>query len=124
MSIYYHLQEFNDLLWATPVPIIVMINSQMAKLRLKGNCAVIVIEPNKLQEQAPDSKALLSQVRSTLVSAATDMVINTSRKVSKVSELSTMKIELANSLQSQVVSRFEELGLRINRLEIQSIEEV
>jgi membrane protease subunit (stomatin/prohibitin family) len=124
MSAYIHLQEFSDLLWGTPAPIMAMINSQMVRLNVKGACSVVIEDVNKIEEKAPDPKKLLTQVRSILANGAIDTIIEFSRKITGVAELGAMSGKISESLQAKVSGPFSELGLRISLLEIQSIEEV
>jgi len=124
MDTYSDHQEFNDLLWGTPMPVMVMINGQMTNLRVKGACSVIVVDVNSIQEKAPDAKALVSQVRTILAGAVIDIIIEASRAVSSVGELLSTTEKIANDLPIKAAPAMENIGLQINHLEIHAIEEI
>jgi len=124
MSAYSHLQEFNDLLWATPAPIITMINAEMVKLRVKGVCSVSVTDVRKIQEKIPDPSTLLTQVRSVLAGAVTDSIIASSRGILNISEFASKHDTIVDDLKLKAAPALGALGLEIKRLEIQAVEEV
>jgi membrane protease subunit (stomatin/prohibitin family) len=72
-STYSALQEFNDLLWATSMPITVMLGGQLVKVRVRGICSVVVVDIALLQEKIPEAGALPGQVRAILANMVTDI---------------------------------------------------
>lgn len=123
MSAYSNDQEITDLLWGTPMPIAVRLNSEMVLLHIKGSCSLIVNDANLLQEKLPDLKALASQVRSTLVLAATDAVAEISRKSSNIEQLKNLKSEFSMLLKMKAVDGLSGFGLGIGNLDVQSMEQ-
>jgi len=122
MNTYHEHQEFNDLLWGTPAPIMTMVNSQLVQLRARGSCSLIVNDASLLQEKMPDSNSLTPQVRSALANAVTDVIAQFSRQASSVTQLISMKDEITKALQTKIEPVFNEMGLSIMKLEIQAIE--
>lgn len=53
VSSYSIRQEFKHLLWATPMPVMAMINSQACRLVVKGACPVAFVDKQKIRDKAP-----------------------------------------------------------------------
>lgn len=122
MNIYSMDQEIKDLLWGTPMPITVMLNSDMTLIHIKGSCSLIVTDAALAQEKMPDSKALASQARSALAFAATEAMMDMSKKVTSFEQLVTFKPEFSTMLKIKAMNGLSGLGLKIAELEIHSIE--
>lgn len=122
MNTYQDIQEFNDLLWGTPAPIMTMVNSQLVQLRARGSCSLTVKDASLLQEKVPDSNSLTPQVRSLLANAVTDIIAQVSQQAPNTTQLISMKDEITSALQSKIEPAFNEMGLSIKKLEIQAIE--
>ncbi len=52
-------QEFKDLRWGTSMPIALKTGSQIVQVRARGLCSLIVVDPQRPQEQVPDNVLLL-----------------------------------------------------------------
>jgi hypothetical protein len=116
-------QVFNEVLWATPMPVMVLINSQVHQFRVKGLCSFFIDE--SLTEQTAQGKdEIISQVRSLLASAATDVLAISSRTISDPSELTAMIEEISSALRDKSEPEFNARGLKISKLEIHAIEGV
>lgn len=122
MSTYFAGQEFNDVLWATPTPIMVMINSQPVRVRVRGICSAVVVDAGLLQEKMPDSTALTPQLRSALANGVADTIGQPARTAASVTELAARRDKIVSALQLNVDPIFKALGLKIKRLEIQAVE--
>lgn len=124
MNAFFEGQEFKDMLWATPMPVMAMIGGEMARVRVMGVCAARVTDAASMNEHVSDPNALLPKVRSILGDAVTDAVTAKSRSVSSVEELAGMNEQVTAELKSNAAPEFEKIGLEITELEIQSLEGV
>ena len=112
---------FNDVLWATPMPIMLLINSQMHQLRVKGLCSFFKDE-SLAEPTAQGKDEVISQARSLLASAATDVLADISRNISDPSKLIDLIDEISSSLRDKSEPEFNARGLQISKLEIHAIE--
>lgn len=122
MSTYSTNQEIKDLLWGTPMPIAARINAETVLIRIKGSCSLVVNDADLLQEKLPDLKSLASQVRSTLVLAATDAVAEISPTISNFEQLEKFKPEFSMPLKTKAMGELSGFGLKLEDLDIHSIE--
>lgn len=122
MSTNPTLQQSKELLWATPAPILAMIDSQMVRLIVKGRCSLQVTDAGRLAQVAPDERAFASQGRAILANGVTDVIASQSRSVSSVDQLAAMKGEIASALQEQVADQFQEMGLEVKTIQLDSLE--
>lgn len=122
MSIYTVNQEIKDLLWGTPMPIAVNINSEMVLVHVKGACSLIVHDAEPLQEKLADSRALEAQVRSALILAATDALAQIRQKISNADQLVKFSPELAMLVKIKAGDGLAAFGLKISSLEIHAIQ--
>ena len=122
MSTYSTNQEIKDLLWGTPMPIAARINGEMIMIHLKGSCSLIVNDADLLQEKLPDLKAMASQVRSTLVLAATDAVAEMSRTIPNFEQIKKLNPEFSMLLKTKAMDQLSGFGLKLKDLDIHSIE--
>ena len=121
MNTYLPMQEIKDLLWGTPMPIAVVLNSEMVMIHIKGSCSLIVTDVELLQEKLPDTEMLASHVRSTLVLAATDAIADMSKKVTSVEQLVKLQPEFSMLLKIKSTDGLGGFGLKIDELDIHSI---
>ena len=121
MNTYLPMQEIKDLLWGTPMPIAVVLNSEMVMIHIKGSCSLIVTDAELLQEKLPDTEMLASHVRSTLVLAATDAIADMSKKVTSVEQLVKLQPEFSMLLKIKSTDGLGGFGLKIDELDIHSI---
>jgi membrane protease subunit (stomatin/prohibitin family) len=124
MTTYTIDQEIKDVLWGTPMPIAVNIDSEMVLIHVKGACSLVVKDADLLQEKLPDSRSLASHVRSTLVMAATDAVGQMRQKISSVEQLVKFTPEFSMLLKVKAAEGMAAVGLKISELEIHSIQRV
>ncbi len=122
MSIYFTLQEFKDMLWTTPVPILVRVGQEPVQVRLRGQCSVVVRDADLLQEKMPDAEALTKQVRRVLAGEVIDILIETGRSVSSVAQLAALREQIARELELKAEPVFTLLGLKLTQLEIHAME--
>jgi len=123
MSTYSVNQEFKDLLWGTPSPIIARLNSGIAMIKIKGACSLIVGDADLLQEKLPDVREMTSHVRSTLVMAATDAVAEMGQRVSSVEQLASFTPEFTNLMKIKAMDGLAGYGLNLKELQIHGIED-
>lgn len=114
-------QVFNDMLWATPMPVMVLINSQMHQLRVKGLCSFYVDE-SLAKPVIKEKGEFIAQARSLLANAVTDVLADISRNIADPSELKDLIDEISSSLRDKSEPEFIARGLQISKLEIHAIE--
>lgn len=124
MNVYTVNQEIKGLLWGTPMPIAVNINSEMILLQVKGACTLVVKDPDLLQEKLPDSRALAVQVRNAMTTAAVDALGQMRQKISNVEQIVKFTPEFSMLLKIKAAEGLAAFGLAIRESEIHSIQRV
>ena len=122
MNTYFAFQEFNDMLWATPAPILVRVGLEPVQVRLRGKCSVVVRDADLLQEKIPDDGALVKQVRRVLAGEVIDILVETGRSVPDVPQLAALNEKIAGELELKAEPVFTLLGLKLTQLEIHALE--
>jgi len=123
MNAYSINQEINDLLWGTPMPIIAKLKTKTVMIRMKGSCSLIVRDVDLLQEKLPDTDNLIGQVRTTLIDAAINSVIETSERFSGVEQLVKSAPEFSQLIRMKAMDKLAGYGLKVKELEIHAIED-
>jgi membrane protease subunit (stomatin/prohibitin family) len=124
MTTYQPAQEYNDLRWGTGMPIPLMIGSQLAQVRARGTCSLMVIDIQRLQQQVPDPDDLTAHVRSLLASIMTETIGELSQEVTNVAQLTTVTEHTIRAFQVKLEPKFKELGLQLKAVSIEAIESV
>lgn len=58
MSVFFKGQVFNDLMWATPLPAMVKIGTEQARLRARGTCSIGIKNFDLADEKVSDPNAV------------------------------------------------------------------
>ena len=115
-------QAFDDLLWATPMPVMVLLGGEPAQVRGRGKCSLVVVDPAALAEKVAEVDALLPALRPMMANAFINAVGSKSRSVSGAAELAAIKDQVAAELMAQAAPDLEAMGLKLTAVEIEAIE--
>jgi len=124
MSSYAINQTFKDVPWGTPMPIAARLGGNMTMLRMRGLCTLVVTDAALLEQNQADPGAIPALVRSTLVNKVTDLIGAHSSSTGSVQELAAKKTELSAALLAEADPAFKQVGLSVQALEIQAIEQM
>jgi membrane protease subunit (stomatin/prohibitin family) len=124
MTNYQPAQEYDNLRWGTGMPIPLMIGSQLAQVRARGTCSLIVMDIQQLQQQVPDLDNLTAHVRSLLASTIEETIGELGREASNIAQMTTVTEHTIQAFQMKLEPKFKELGLQLKAVSIEAIESV
>jgi len=117
-------QEFNDLRWGTPMPVMLRLGSEIVSVRARGSWSVAVSNPQLFKERAGDTDALPGQVRSILASKLYDALGEMSSGKSDVAEIAACAQEIAAAVKPRVEQELNAWGLTVTQISIHAIEKI
>jgi membrane protease subunit (stomatin/prohibitin family) len=124
MNAYQLNQEWNDLRWGTPMPIMTMIAAQLTQFRARGVCSVSVADPAKLAEKIPDPASLPGWVKSLITQIVTDVIAERAGQVSDVTQLNAGDAQIVQAFQANLEAKLAAIGLRLKTARIEMLEKV
>jgi membrane protease subunit (stomatin/prohibitin family) len=117
-------QEFNDLSWGTPMPIMLRLGSEIVSLRARGIWSIVVSNPQLFKERAGDTDALPGQVRSILASILYDALGEMSGDKSDIAKIAACSSEIATAIKPKVEQELNAWGLTVKQISIDAIERI
>lgn len=116
-------QEFNDLPWGTPMPVMLRIGAGVVSVVARGSYSVAVSDEGRFRERVGDVDGLRSQARPILASKLADALGSIAASKASMAELAASSAEIAAAVKSQAEQGFNALGLTVTQVKIEAIEE-
>jgi len=122
MSSYNTDQTFQELSWATALPVVVFIDSNLERFKARGIFSVLVTEPELLAENIPDPQELPVHLGNLLASLVPDVLREVGASVYTVDEMKASGADISADLGAKVEYHLASLGLNLAGLEVHSVE--
>jgi membrane protease subunit (stomatin/prohibitin family) len=116
------LQEFDNILWGTTAPVILVLSSGITQVRVRGSCSVAVTNPQVFVQMLGDSSRMATQVKAIIVNKITDALFEVSRGKADLIDIISSSDEMAGMVKAIVEPALNALGLTLKQFEIQAIE--
>ena len=116
--------EIKDIFWGTPMPILIMLGSQITELRARGKYSVRITDPTLFSQQVGTPEDFSNQFRYVVVKHVTDVFGEVSGSVSDLGALQAQSVELAGKVQSKLESELNTRGMSLSTFSFDAIESV
>jgi hypothetical protein len=115
-------EVFNDLLWSTPMPVMLRFGPEVTPALVKGSCSLDVVDAVRFEEKVGDVPHLMGFVRAILPTKSAEVLVQASQHQCSLAELARTQNELARAVQAAAAGDFLALGLRLRQVVVHSVE--
>lgn len=122
MVSYQKSQALEPIFWGTLSPVMLMLAGNVVQVRVRGNCSLVVIDPDNAEQSLPDPETITGTMRMLLANAAGEGLYTLSSSAKDANELSKLNNGLAVEIKQRVEKEIVGYGLGIQSIIVETIE--